>query len=299
MKLSIIIVNWNTGPLLRKCLDALPYAALKVVDGAATCVPFKYEVFVVDNASRDNSLTHARESYQPFTHISLPKNVGFARANNIALRQARGDILLLLNPDTEPRPGSFSALMNFFATHPKAGIVGGKLLNTDGSLQRSVRRFPTPIVLALLLTRLARLQTSFPAIRRYEMADFPYGRDTKVDQVMGACFAIRRGVVDVIGLLDEGYWIWFEEVDYCRRAKLAGWETWFTPSAEVVHDRATSFAQVSPLWRAWQFSRSALRYTWKHQGWWAAIGLSTLVPVSLGTALIASLSRKPPSVRRV
>lgn len=290
MKLSIIIVNWNAGPLLRKCLDALP---------TATRLQFPYEVFVVDNASTDDSLKQARGSSQPFREIALPKNVGFARANNMALRQATGEILLLLNPDTEPRVGSLAALVEFFAAHPRAGILGGKLLYPDGSPQRSVRTFPTPLILALLFTRLARIFPGLRPYRQHEMVDFPYDRDAMVDQVMGACFAIRRAVIDQIGLLDEGYWIWFEEVDYCRRARKAEWEVWFTPSAVVVHHQATSFAKVSPLWRAWHFSRSALRYAWKHHGWWTAIGLSVLVPVSLGTALVASLQQAPPSVRRV
>ncbi|MDP3685377.1 MAG: glycosyltransferase family 2 protein [bacterium] len=298
MRLSIIIVNWNTGDLLRKCLNSLPTAGLKVFPEGATCIPIQYEVFVVDNASTDDSMERGRQSFQPFREILLSGNMGFARANNIALRQATGEVLLLLNPDTEPNPGSLRTLVEFFTAHPRAGIVGGKLLNPDGSLQPSVRRFPTVGTLALLLTRLARMFPQLPALRSYEMADFSYNREAVVDQVMGACFAIRREVMDTIGLLDEGYWIWFEEVDYCYRAKLAGWETWFTPSVEVVHDRATSFVQASPLWRARQFSRSALRYARKHHGWWAAVALSALVPVNLGTAFVASLTRTPPGVRR-
>lgn len=253
---------------------------------------------MVDNASTDDSLQHARGSPQPFREMALPKNIGFARANNVALHEAMGDILLLLNPDTEPKPGSLTALVEFFAAHPRAGIVGGKLLYPDGHLQRSVRKFPSLAVLALLLSRLARFFPEIPWYRRYEMTDFAYDRDARVDQVMGACFAIRRPVMDQVGELDEGYWIWFEEVDYCRRAKQRGWESWFTPSVQVIHHHATSFAQMSPFWRAWQFSRSALRYARKHYGWWAAIALSTLVPANLGTAVVASLARTPPGVRR-
>lgn len=288
MDLSVIIVNWNSGPLLRQCLDALPGAAAGI----------SYEVFVVDNASTDDSVALAQPSPQAFHLTVLPKNSGFARANNVALRGARGKIVLLLNPDTEPFCESLQSLIRFFDTHPRAGVVGGRLLYPDGTVQQSVRTFPTPLVLALLLTRLARAFPNLPAYRRHEMAGFPHDRAEKVDQVMGAFFAIRRDVLGRVGLLDEGYWIWFEEVDFCRRTASAGWEVWFTPSAAAIHHRAAAFRQVSSLWRARRFSRSALRYARKHFGLPVAASLSLLVPVHLATAALATLLQAPPSVLR-
>lgn len=284
MTLSVIIVNWNSGPLLRRCLDALAAATARAQAADYTAHRPEYAVCVVDNASTDDSIARARGSQQAFTLEALPENVGFARANNRALRTARSDLVLLLNPDTEPRPGSLAALVDFFAGHPRAGVVGLKLLNPDGTRQPSVRRFPTTLVLALLLTRLARLFPRLPAVRRYLMEGFTGQADTPVDQVMGACFAIRRTVLERVGLLDEGFWIWFEEVDYCRRVRNAGYEVWFTPTGAVVHHRATAFRQRSALWRSWQFSRSALRYAWKHRGLVSAAALCLLVPVGLATA---------------
>lgn len=275
MKLSIIIVNWNAGPLLRTCLDAL----------SAACAGLAYEVFVVDNASTDTSIVQARGSQQPFSLIALPRNVGFARANNQALKSASGDVLLLLNPDTEPLPGSLAALVGFCVTHQAAGVVGGRLRNVDGSAQSSVRQLPTTLVLCLLLTRLARLFPNLSPLQRYLMTGFAYDREEKVDQVMGACFAISRAAFETLGPLDERYWIWFEEVDYCRQVRQAGHEVWFTPRAEVLHHRATAFRQVSPLWRAWHFSRSAFRYAYKNLGPVAAGLVLVCVPVSLLTAL--------------
>lgn len=296
MELTIIIVNWNSGALLRRCLDALAAACRSTVDQGSGTRDITYEVFVVDNASTDGSVAQARGSAPPFHLIVLPANEGFARANNLALRKATGEVLLLLNPDTEPRPGSLVRLVEFFTTHPSAGIVGGKLLNANGSVQSSVRQFPTLTVLTLLLTRLARIFPNAPLLRRYERRDFSYTRDARVDQVMGACFAIRRETLHAIGLLDEGFWIWFEEVDYCRRAFLAGLQTWFTPTVEVVHHRAVSFRLVSPLWRSWQFSRSACRYARKHLGLLPAGVVVLLIPVSLLTAVPAALLRSRPGV---
>lgn len=287
MMLSAIIVNWNSGLLLRKCLEAL---------SAAQAPHIITEVIVVDNASSDTSITEAQQSGQSFRLLALPKNVGFARANNLALKEARSDVLLFLNPDTELRPGGLSQLLAFFRTHPRAGIVGGKLLNPDGSLQPSVRRFPTALALALVLTRVARLLPRLRAVRSYEMADFRYDREAQVEQVMGACFAVRREVLSDIEAFDEGYWLWFEEVDYCLRARRAGWEVWFTPAVEALHHRAQAFRQVTPLKRAWWFSKSALRYALKHLGFWPAVGLALLVPVHLLTGVLASLTSPAPGV---
>lgn len=298
MTLSIIIVNWNSGPLLRRCLDALPAASRGNSKLSTTNSQLGYEVWVVDNASTDDSLERARGSAQPFELLALTSNCGFARANNRAIRRTHGDIVLLLNPDTEPRSGSLAALADFFATHPQAGVVGPRLRNPDGTLQPSVRRFPTAAVLFLLLTRLAHVGLKLPALRRYFMSDFAHDREEAVDQVMGACFAIRRQTLDEIGPLDEGFRIWFEEVDYCRRALARGFQTWFTPSAEVVHHRAAAFRQVSAAARAWWFSRSALRYARKHLGIPAALLTLLAVPFALLTGLIATFAGATPGVVR-
>lgn len=281
MNLSVIIVNWKSGGLLRRCLDALPSA----------CGPLTVEVFVVDNASGDGSIAEAQRSAQPFELIALERNIGFARANNLALKKARGEVLLLLNPDTEPRPGSLAALTEFFRLHPRAGIAGGKLLNPDGTVQPSVRRFPSTLVLALLLTRLARVSPRLRPFRAYLMEDFSYTQDARVDQAMGACLAIRRDLLLTVGTLDERYWMWFEEVDYCRRAGQQGREVWFVPSCEVVHALSTSFQQVSAVRKAWWFAGSALRYARKHHGVVSALVLLPLVPVFIGTGLVADVAR--------
>jgi hypothetical protein len=132
------------------------------------------------------------------------------------------------------------------------------------------------------------------ALKRHEMRTFAYDREARVDQVMGACFAIRRQTLDHVDLLDGGFWIWFEEVDFCARVLASAWEVWFTPAVQVVHHRAVSFRQVSALRRAWWFCRSGLRYSAKHHGLGAAALLSLLVPVSLLTALPAALAGMRP-----
>lgn len=271
MTVSVIIVNWNTGDLLRRCLDALPAA----LEGHA------HEVLVVDNASADQSVARAEGSPQLFRLFALKTNVGFARANNIGIRQAKGEVIILLNPDTEPSPGSLSALAGFLRDHPSAAAVGPQLTNPDGTLQTSCRRFPTTLVLALLFLKVHHLLPSLPPLRRYFMTDFAHDAELPVDQIMGACMAIPRPEFERVGLLDERYWIWFEEVDWCRRAVRAGKQIWFTPSARVLHHGGVSFRQVLPVQKEWRLIRSGLRYATTHIGAGSLAVLLPLVPIAL------------------
>ncbi len=287
-RVTVIIVNWNSGALLRRCLDALPAAFHPQPQFSILNSQCSFDVTVVDNASTDDSVALGQGSPQAFRLIASKKNLGFARATNLALRHAAGDVVLLLNPDTEPRPGSLLELLAAFERHPRAGILGPTLRSPDGSRQPSVRGFPTLAALVLTLTRLARVFPRLPAMHRYLAADVAADVEAPVDQVMGACFAVRRAVLDAIGFLDEGYWIWFEEVDFCRRAKTHGWETWFIPSSVVLHHRAAAFRQVSPLVRSCWFARSALRYARKHLGLAATAVVILVIPLHLLTGLGAS-----------
>lgn len=271
MDVSVVIVNWNTGELLRRCLDRLP----------AALTGLSAEVLVVDNASSDQSIAHAEGSPQPFRLLPMISNLGFARANNVAIRQAKGDVIILLNPDTEPERGSLSTLVKFLHGHPKTAAVGPKLLNTDGSLQPSCRRFPTTLTFFLLFFKLPHVLPNVGALRSYFMRDFAHAVERPVDQIMGACMAIPRTALERIGLFDERYWIWFEEVDWCRRAASAGLEIWFTPQATVVHHGGVSFQQVLPVKKEWRFIRSSLRYTRSHIGWASAVMLALVAPFAL------------------
>lgn len=271
MDVSIIIVNWNTGTLLRKCLDAIPDA----VPG------LEYEVIVIDNASSDQSIAHAEGSPQQFRLLAQRKNLGFAKANNIGVRQSSGDVVFFLNPDTEPFPGSIHTLHAFLQSRSNVACVGPRLRNTDGTLQPSCRRFPGIWVLVSTLLKIHRIKPDMKILKQYMMSEFTYDKDTRVDQVMGAAMAIPRATLDRIGLLDEGYWIWFEEVDWCRRAYAAGKEVWFTPTSEITHHGGSSFIQVIPVRKEWRFARSAVRYARKHIGVSAALVLILLTPIAL------------------
>lgn len=260
-KLNIIIVNWNTGRLLAGCLKSL--LALPEEERALIT-----RVAAVDNASTDNSLSLAREAAGDSSLIRfmpLSENVGFARANNLAAAKlGLSHHILLLNPDTEVRPGSIAALLSVLEKDPKIGIVGPKLLNPDGSLQPSVRNFPTWGVLIFFALKLHRIWKQAKLWRQYLRRDFSYETAQAVDQVMGAAFLIRDTVLQEIGLLDEGYWIWFEEVDYCQRVHAKGWKVFYTPEAEIIHAGGASFGQWTGISRYIQFMKSASRYAYTY-----------------------------------
>jgi len=234
MHLSIIIVNWNTRDLLAACLES-------VHRDVETLAGWNVETFVVDNASSDGSPQMVRERFPWVRLIENGENLGFAAANNQALRQARGRYALLLNSDTEVQPGALAALVEFMAAHPQAGAVGAWLLNADGSLQPSCHPMLTP---GREFWRLIFLDRLWP------WATYPLGRwdlaaPQKVEVIKGACLLLRREALAQVGLLDEAYFMYTEEVDLCYRLAEAGWELWWLPAAQVIHREAQSTRQAA------------------------------------------------------
>ncbi|MFC1517244.1 glycosyltransferase family 2 protein, partial [Candidatus Margulisiibacteriota bacterium] len=217
MELSIIIVNWNVKELLKKCLLSIKQNPPQK----------EYEVFIVDNASEDGSAEMIRGDFPEFKLIASDKNLGFAGGNNLALKEANGKYILLLNPDTEVLQGSFSAYLDFFKTHPKAGAMGIKLLNSDGSLQPSCKSFPSWRTLLWSSLFLDVLFKKSKLFGEYEMSYWQHDNERVVDQPMGAALAVRKDVVNEIGLMDGRFYMYFDEVDWCYRIKKAGYEIWF------------------------------------------------------------------------
>ena len=252
--LSLIIVNWNVRDLLHRCLQRIPQAA----DG------LDYEIIVVDNASTDGSQALA-DFFPHVRWIQNARNVGFTRANNQGIQLARGRYLCFLNPDTEPHPHAFSTLARYLDTHPQVGIVGPQLRYPDGSLQPSRYRFPTLMSALLESTPVAWHWPNNPWSRWYHCADLPPDQVHEVDWLNGACLLVRRQVIEQVGLFDEGFFMYSEELDLCRRAKSAGWKVVYVPDAVVVHHEGKSSEQVVVA-RHLHFNRSKVRYFEKHHG---------------------------------
>jgi GT2 family glycosyltransferase len=238
MRLSVVIVSWNTVALLRRCLETLrAEVADFLADG--NC-----QVFVVDNASHDGSAAMVASEHPWVKLIANDSNAGFARGNNQAIKQSLGDNILLLNPDTEVLPSAIHTLLKFLDATPQAGVVAPQLLNSDLSIQRSCRQFPTFAGMFYELVGLSRIFAHASTFRQYKMLDWQHDDTRQVDQPEGACLMIRRAVIDKVGLLDEGYFMLFEEVDWCYRIKEHGYQIWFTPEAKVIHHYGQSIKQV-------------------------------------------------------
>jgi GT2 family glycosyltransferase len=253
MQLSVIVVSWNTRELLRKCLQTL-LLEIKEIEG---------EVFLVDNDSADGSAQMVASEFPTVNLIANSTNRGFAAANNQALELCKGQYVLLLNPDTEVRPDAIKTLLEFMTQHPRAGIVAPQLLNSDGTIQQSCRAFPTFFNLLVELLGLSRLFPNVQRFREYKMLDWNHDDERQVDQPEGACLLLRRQVIDEVGNLDEGFFMLFEEVDWCYRIKESGWEIWFTPSARVVHHYGQSIKQVKAK-MILSSHRGLYRFWYKH-----------------------------------
>lgn len=257
-QISIIIVNYKVKNLLDKALESL----------------FKFntdidlDVIVVDNDSNDGSEDMVKTKYPQVRYIQSGGNLGFAKANNIGYKLSKYNHVLLLNPDTEfIEPGSLKKLVELFDSRVNIGAIACKLLNSDGSLQSSCRRLPT---LASQILVLLKLHNFFPylipVIRKYYMLDFDYNSEKKVEQVMGAFLLTTKKVVESVGgLLDEDYWLLFEEVDLCARIKEAGLDIIFTPITSLKHHKGESFKQEKILRNQKTFNASLLTYFKKHK----------------------------------
>ncbi len=253
--LSVIIVSWNVRELLAQALDSV---------FASVDDDVELEVIVIDNASRDGSVRMLRERF-PYVHvIANQQNLGFPAANNQGLARASGDYILLLNSDTEVRAGALARMIAHLVMHPGTGLAGPKLLNADGSIQSSRRRFPTLRILFLESTWLQPL-VGRRALARYYYEDVPAAMPQDVDWVTGAAMMVRREVISQVGGLDDKFFMYSEELDWCRRIHDAGWDITFAPAAEIVHLGGKSSEQVTPA-RHIYFQSSKVRYTRKYHG---------------------------------
>jgi hypothetical protein len=254
--LSIVIVSYNMMEDLKACLASI-YRETSGLD---------FEVIVVDNASSSGDLDGVRGAFPQAQFIVNAVNRGFAAANNQGIAVARGRHLLLLNPDTEILDGAIQKTVEFMGGHPTAGIVGCRLVFGDRSPQRSVGTFPSILSLFLEASFLYLLLPRNALLGPTRVSVFDDAADGQVDWVLGAYMLIRREVVDRIGLLDEQFFVYTEEVDFCRRTWDAGFEIWYTPSATIVHycGGVRSLSQRTILWT---FASQMLYIRKYHRGW--------------------------------
>lgn len=290
MDLSIIIVSWNTRELLERCLS----------DAYAACSNLTAEVFVVDNGSSDGSQQLVRDHFPQAHLIANNENHGFVKANNQALALAQGEFVLLLNSDAFVQHDALRMMVDFLRACPEAGAVGPRLRYPDGSLQRSCTAFPTLFDELCLMLQLDRLFPRSSLFGRFWLSGWQYNELREVDVIMGACLMVRREVVEQVGMLDERFFMYSEEVDWCYRIQQAGWRLYLLPDAEAVHIWGGSSGPVR-VETFLQLFRSRLLFFRKHRGARAATALKGVFAlgslVRLGVAaplaLVDRLRRRP------
>jgi N-acetylglucosaminyl-diphospho-decaprenol L-rhamnosyltransferase len=264
VKLCIVIVNWNTRVLLAKCLESIH----------GTKGDLALEVFVVDNASTDGSVEMIKQEFPQVHLIVNSQNLGFVRANNHAIAHCQGHYVLLLNSDTQVLPGSLDKTVQFMDEHLKAGIVGVRLLNPDGTFQASYTPFPTLWREFLILSGLGRwlIRPTFPSYG----SQIEKGAQRIKGYMEGAYLVVRREAVEQIGGLDEHIFMYAEDVDWCYRFHQAGWEVWYLPQAPIIHYGGQSSRQRKGRMEA-ELYRSRVYFFRKHYGRMAAFCLKALI----------------------
>ncbi|MBU1165053.1 glycosyltransferase family 2 protein [Patescibacteria group bacterium] len=282
MKLSIIIVTWNVKDYLKKCLESI-YKNQGDLD---------VEVIVVDNASTDNTSDMARREFPKVKLITNQNNNGFAKANNQGIKIAKGEYVLFLNPDTEILSNTFKDSIDFFEKHKDTGAVGCQILNTDSTIQRSVRRFPTFWSQMLILYKLHHLLPSLRTFRNYFAQDFDYSKESEVDQIMGAFILTKRDIINKIGDFDEIFYLWFEEVDFCKRLIKNEYKVYYTPKAKIIHHGSLSFNQKLTVEKQKIFNKSMRYYFKKHHNKFSWFMIASTHFDSLFLAFFAGLFKK-------
>ena len=269
-ELAIVIVNFNTGAYLRRCL-----ASLERHRG-----DLALDVLVIDNASRDGSHTAAVQAHPWAGLIENPVNVYLSPAWNQGIRATAAPYVLLLNPDVEWWSGTLAAYVSIAQAHPRAGIVGPLVRNSDGSVYESGRPFPS-VVDAIVHAFLGSVRPGNRATQRYHMQGWDRTTEREVDWVSGCCMLLPRRAFDDVGLLDEGFPLYGEELDIATRLRERGWTVRYTPAIEIVHEVGVSTGRSARMLR--MHSDSIYRYYRKHRaaGWrratlpaaWAALRL--------------------------
>ena len=277
---SICIVNWNAKEDLYHCLLSL----------AEQDVASRLEIIVVDNDSSDHSAEMVQTQFPHVGLIANNRNLGFATANNQAVRQSSGEFLLILNPDTIVMKGALQELASFMHSHPQASAVGPKLLNADGSLQFSCRKFPNLGAGFFRQTPLGRLFPNNRFTRNYLMTAFDHDEPREVDWVSGAAMLVRSKTVQDIGMMDERFFMYCEDVDWCWRMKQAGWTVWFCPGAQIKHAIGkSSDQQIEAM--IWERHKSMWRFFTKNYRHRYSLVLFPLIGFGLGLRCGSALLR--------
>lgn len=225
MDLSIVILNYKSKNMVKECLRGIKSVGIDL----------KYEIIVVDNGSGDGVEKMLLENFPEVKFIASPENLGFAAGNNLGIRAATGRYIVIMNPDIAVFKGSFETLVRYMDQNKGVGVAGPKLLNPDRTIQYSVYAFPRRMTPVYRRTPLGHLAAGREEVSRYLMKDWDHAEAKDVDWLLGACLIIRREALEAVGLLDERYFLYFEDTDWCRRFWEKGWRVAYVPESTMVH----------------------------------------------------------------
>jgi len=283
VKLSIVIPTYNAHEWIQGCIDSIrlhhPSSA--------------YEIVVVDDRSSDDTVAIVRRLYPDLRVFANEKNLGFGKTVNVGLRAASGEYILVLNNDTWMHDGALDAMIGYLDTHQDTGIVGPKVLNSDGTLQQQCRRrIPTPGAALLYFSGIARLFPKNPRIAGYLMTAADEQQTTEVDSVSGACLMVRREVIDRIHGFDPEYYLYGEDMDFCWRTKLAGWKVVYFPGAAITHFGGQGGTAKKKIYATIEWHRAMWIFYRKHRAPTVAFPERALVysGIALKTAVAVALN---------
>jgi GT2 family glycosyltransferase len=286
MDLSIIIVSWNVKDLLRKCLQSI-YNQTQSLD---------FEVFVVDNDSQDATALMVASEFPQVDLIASNTNLGFAKGNNIALEQTKGKYIAFLNPDTELVQNSFKTMFDLMEKNERVSLATCQLVYPDQTLQKNIKNNPGFCDQALILLKLHHLIKP-KCLRRYLAKDFDYTKEQEVKQIMGAFIFSRAEIIKKLGGWDTDYFLWWEDLDLCKRIQDLGLKIIYTPTTKIIHHEAKSFVQQMSLIKQKRFSRGMMIYFRKHGSIFVYWCISILGIGSLFLAWLSQLFKIKPKTQ--
>jgi len=285
--ISFCIVTYQAKDYLKACLDSIENCK----------IPLNYEIIVVDNSSTDGTQTMLETNFPQVRIVQNAGNMGYTVPMNQAMRLGSGAYLIQLNPDTIVKENSIEILIDFMQNHPGVGVCGPKVLNSDGSLQKQCRRGePKPLAVIGYFFKLGKIFPENRSLNEYLLAYLPEDQTSAVAGVAGSCMLIRRSVIDQIGYLDEQFFAYQEDADFCRRARQAGWEGYYVPSAEIIHYGGQGGTRVQPFRSILAWHTSYYIYYRKHLAkdypfyfnWFYYL----LIAGKLGISLLVNLFRR-------
>ncbi|OPA76072.1 glycosyl transferase family 2 [Paenibacillus selenitireducens] len=279
MDLSIIILNYNTRQLTLDCLQSVYSSITK----------FSYEVIIIDNHSKDDSVQHFQQQYPMATLIANEDNVGFSRANNQGIRIAQGRYILLLNSDTIVEPDTLDIMIRFMDEQPNVGASGCKVVLPDGSLDKACRRgFPTPSASFYYAFGFSKLFPNNPRFNQYQLGYLSSDESYPIDCLVGAFMLVRREAIDQVGMLDEEFFMYGEDIDWCYRIKEAGWQIYYYAETKITHYKGAS-SRRKPYKIIYEFHRAMYLFHRKHYRKKYAILTNGLVYIGIFVKFMMSL----------